>query len=156
MTCNTDRGFFCCCCFVKLSNAANKSEQYVNWSEQRLLSFYYKGIVTVSESFGKISWNLLDTKTVSSHSFCQTWCIYLAVRCFGPEEGMRSSVGSLSRASLTGLSAVPFPRIPTPLRSFDWRMCCGFFLACEDLGGGGGGMFDYSFPACAFFFLSGD
>ena len=30
--------------------------------------------------------------------------------------------------------------------------CGGFILACMDLGR----MFDHSFPACAFFFLSGD
>ena len=27
---------------------------------------------SLSESFGKISWNVFDTKPVSSHSFCQT------------------------------------------------------------------------------------
>ena len=36
--------------------------------------------------FCRISSNLLDTKTVSSHSFCQIWCTYLAVKDLGPKK----------------------------------------------------------------------
>ena len=42
-------------------------------------------------------WSLLDTMIASFHSFCQTWCIYLAVKGFRSEKGMSSSVASLSR-----------------------------------------------------------
>ena len=68
---------------------------------------------TLSESFGKISWSLLETMTVASHSFCRTWRINLDVKGFRSEKGMRSAVGSLSRASLATLSAASLPRIPT-------------------------------------------
>ena len=60
---------------------------------------------SLSESFGKISWGLLDTVTASSHSFCQTWCKYSAVQGFKSEKGTRSSIGFLSRASLAAPSA---------------------------------------------------
>ena len=44
---------------------------------------------TLSESFGKISWSLLETMTVASHSFCRTWRINLDVKGFRSEKGMR-------------------------------------------------------------------
>ena len=51
--------------------------------------------------------------TASTRSLCQTWCIYLAVKGFRSEKGMRSSLGSLSRTSLAALSAASSPRKST-------------------------------------------
>ena len=68
---------------------------------------------SLSESSDEISWSLLDTMTVSSHSFCQTWCMHSAVKGFRSEKDMISSVGFLSRASLAVLPAASFSRIPT-------------------------------------------
>ena len=68
---------------------------------------------SLSESFGKMSWSLLDIMTALSHYFCQTWCIYLSVKGLRSEKGIRLSIGSFSRASLAALSAASFLRIPT-------------------------------------------
>ena len=90
--------------FSKERNVWNRSDQYV---------VYLKLSFLLLQSFGKMSWRLLDTMITSSHSFCQTFCIYLAVKGFRSEKGIRSSVGSFSRASLAALSAASFPWIPT-------------------------------------------
>ena len=61
--------------FSKERNASNKEDQYVVYLE--LSSFLVlQNDNSLSESYGKISWRLLDTMTASSLSFCQTWCIY--------------------------------------------------------------------------------
>ena len=57
--------------FLKMKECVNKSDQYVIYIEQCLLCLYYKRDNSLFGSFGRISRNLLDTKTVSSHSFCQ-------------------------------------------------------------------------------------
>ena len=43
-------------------------------------SLVLQNVNSLSESFGKISWSLLDTIIASFHSFCQTWCMYLAAK----------------------------------------------------------------------------
>ena len=98
--------------FSKERNESNKNDRYVLF--KTVSSFLViQNDNSMSESFGKISWSLLDTMTASSHSFCQTWCIYLAVKGFRSEKGMRSTVGSFSSASLAALSAASVPCIPT-------------------------------------------
>ena len=93
-------------------NVSNKSDQHVIYLKQCFLSLNYKKI-SLSGSFGKILWKLLDIKTVSSNSFFQIWYTYLAVRGFRSEKDMKLAVGFLSRASFAALSAASFPRIPT-------------------------------------------
>ena len=88
------------------------SDQYVIYLKQCFLSLTYKKDNSLSGSFCRISCNLLHTKTVSSHSFCQVWYTYLAVKGFRSEKGMRSAVGFLWKASFAALSATSFPRIP--------------------------------------------
>ena len=41
----------------------------------------------LSGSFGRTSWNLLDTKPVSSYSFCQIWYTHLAFKGFRAKKG---------------------------------------------------------------------
>ena len=63
------------------------------------------------ESFGKISWNLFDTKPASSHPSCKTSQTYLEVKDFRSEKGTRPAVGSVLRASFADVSAASFPRL---------------------------------------------
>ena len=105
ITCYSNRRLFF---FSKERNAWNMNGKYVVYLE--LSSFLVlQNVNSLPESFGKISWSLLDTTIASSHSFCQTWCIYLAVKGFRTEKGIRSAIGSFSRASLAALSKHPCP-----------------------------------------------
>ena len=62
-----------------------------------------------SESFGKTLWNTLVTKINLTHSLCQIWYTYLAVRGFRSKKGMSSAIGFSSRTSF----AASLRQIPT-------------------------------------------
>ena len=93
-------------------NARNRNKQYAVYLE--LSSFLVlQNVNSLFESFGKMAWSFLDTMITSSHSFCKTRCMYLAIKGFRSEKGIRLSVGSSSRAPLAALSAASFLQIPT-------------------------------------------